>query len=91
MLLKFILKHEDNKDQENNKNKYNQSIYSQGKVAASLTSTHMNPITINEAALIDDNEYMYSKIKAKGYVTLKTNLGDLNFEIFCDQVNIIKY
>lgn len=25
--------------------------------------------------------------KGKGYVRLKTNLGDLNLELFCDQVN----
>jgi len=34
---------------------------------------------------MNEDEYMYKEIKAKGYVRLRTNLGDLNLELFCSQ------
>lgn len=58
--------------------------YSTGRAAASLTSTAMAPVTKNEAAGLDRNEVMYRSIKSKGYCQLRTNMGDLNLELFCN-------
>ncbi|KAJ2259689.1 cyclophilin peptidyl-prolyl cis-trans isomerase Cyp8, partial [Coemansia sp. RSA 451] len=53
--------------------------------AASLTSTAVAPVTKNESELIDDEEYMFARIKSKGYARLVTNLGDINIELYCDK------
>ncbi|KAJ1898145.1 cyclophilin peptidyl-prolyl cis-trans isomerase Cyp8 [Coemansia sp. IMI 209127] len=62
---------------------YNAASYSKGLAAAAFTSTSMAPVTRNESGLIDSEEYMFSRIKDKGYARLSTNLGDLNLELFC--------
>jgi len=65
----------------------NTAIYSTGRVAASFTSTSMDPVTVMEAAARDENEVRYARIKSekkKGYVRLVTNLGTLNLELNCD-------
>lgn len=59
--------------------------YSTGTVAASLTSTAMVPQTKLEAATIDTDTLIYSKVKNKGYVQLLTNHGPLNLELFCNE------
>jgi peptidyl-prolyl cis-trans isomerase-like protein 2 len=64
---------------------FNAAHYSQGHAAASLTSTAVGPVTINESALIDEEEFMYKHIKAKSYASLQTNLGNLNIELFSDK------
>ncbi|KAJ1995363.1 cyclophilin peptidyl-prolyl cis-trans isomerase Cyp8 [Coemansia spiralis] len=64
---------------------YNAAGYSKGIAAASFTSTAMVPITQNESELIDTEEYMFSRIKSKGYVRVSTNMGDINIELFCDK------
>ncbi|KAJ1984403.1 cyclophilin peptidyl-prolyl cis-trans isomerase Cyp8 [Dimargaris verticillata] len=58
--------------------------YSTGRMAASFTSTSVAPVTASEAATLDSEEVMFSRIKGKGYVRLQTSLGDLNLELFCD-------
>lgn len=60
------------------------ATFSTGEMAMSFTSTHMTPRTHNTAAAIDDDTVRYSRIKTKGYVTLRTSLGELNFELHCD-------
>ena len=60
--------------------------YSTGAMASSFTSTSMVPETRQQAATIDKDIVRYSKIKSKAYVRLQTNFGDLNLELYCDQV-----
>jgi hypothetical protein len=67
---------------------YYASEYSTGRTAASLTSTALTPDTRGERLLKDKDQEMYQSIKKKGYVQLKTNYGDLNLELFCDQASI---
>ncbi|KAJ2335059.1 cyclophilin peptidyl-prolyl cis-trans isomerase Cyp8 [Coemansia sp. RSA 2673] len=45
----------------------------------------MAPVTQNEAELVNDEEYMFARIKAKGYAQLVTNLGNINLELHCDK------
>lgn len=65
---------------------YNAAHFSTGRAAAAFTSSVMTPVTVNERALIDENLYMYQRIKAKGYARLVTNFGNLNLELYCDKV-----
>jgi peptidyl-prolyl cis-trans isomerase-like protein 2 len=63
------------------------ATYSTGRVAASFTSTSLDPVTVTEAAVRDENEIRYTRIrnsKKKGYVRLVTNLGMINLELDCD-------
>ncbi|KAI7953860.1 hypothetical protein MJO28_006407 [Puccinia striiformis f. sp. tritici] len=64
---------------------YNASVFSKGKTAASFTSTSLTPITKTEVEIIDEEDFMFSHIKEKGYVKISTNLGDLNVELYCDR------
>jgi peptidyl-prolyl cis-trans isomerase-like protein 2 len=67
----------------------NAASYSTGRVAASFTSTVMEICTKQEAAIIDEDEIRWSRLRKsgkKGYVCLVTNFGRLNIELFCDQV-----
>ncbi|KAJ9065494.1 cyclophilin peptidyl-prolyl cis-trans isomerase Cyp8 [Entomophthora muscae] len=61
------------------------AIHSLGKAAASLTSTSMTPVTVNQTAMISDEDYMFQFIKTNGFVRLTTNFGDINLELFCPQ------
>ncbi|CAG2160673.1 unnamed protein product [Oppiella nova] len=66
--------------------KLNAAHYSTGAVAASFTSTAMDPIWSKlEPAVLDEDLITYSKVKKKGYVRLITNLGNINLELYCDQ------
>jgi len=40
--------------------------YSTGCVAASFTSTAMVPVLVHEAAILEENEIRYERIKKKG-------------------------
>ncbi|KAJ2081477.1 cyclophilin peptidyl-prolyl cis-trans isomerase Cyp8 [Coemansia sp. RSA 988] len=64
---------------------YNAATYSKGIAAASFTSTSMAPVTRNDAEIINSEEYMFARIKDKGYVRLCTNMGDINLELYCDK------
>ncbi|KAJ2787809.1 cyclophilin peptidyl-prolyl cis-trans isomerase Cyp8 [Coemansia interrupta] len=67
------------------KKPYNAASYTKGLAAASLTSTAMEPVTSNERQLIEDEEYMFGRIKEKGYARIVTNLGEINLELHCDR------
>ncbi|CAO3614222.1 unnamed protein product [Cunninghamella blakesleeana] len=64
---------------------YNAAHFSTGAVAQSFTSTAVERVTINEKALINEDEFMFKKIKTKGYVRIVTNFGNLNIELYCDK------
>ena len=66
---------------------YNAANFSTGRSAASLTSTSADLSTKSERALIDEEEWMFERILPgeKGYVAMKTNLGVLNLELYCDK------
>ncbi|ELT92391.1 hypothetical protein CAPTEDRAFT_102535 [Capitella teleta] len=64
----------------------NAAHYSTGMVAAGFTSTVMPNATVQEAAIIDEDELRYKRIKQKGYVRMMTSCGQLNFELHCDMV-----
>jgi len=64
---------------------YNASVFSKGKTAASFTSTSLTPATKTEVEIIDEEDFMFSHIKEKGYIKISTNLGDLNVELYCDR------
>lgn len=66
--------------------RFNAAHYSTGAVAASFTSTIMEPATKHEAAILDEEIVRYGRVKKKGYVRLMTNLGPLNLELHCDMV-----
>lgn len=66
--------------------KFNSAHYSTGAVAASFTSTAMVPVYNSEAAILEDSEIRYERVKKKGYVRLNTSHGQLNLELFCDIV-----
>ena len=57
--------------------------YSTGIAAASFTSTSMDPTQSNESAKLSEIDYMLDRIRGKGYCTFKTNLGEINVELFC--------
>uniref|UniRef100_A0A914MX26 RING-type E3 ubiquitin transferase n=1 Tax=Meloidogyne incognita TaxID=6306 RepID=A0A914MX26_MELIC len=61
----------------------NAAHFSQGKVAAGLTSTTMEPVTNNKAAILDEDDVKYSRVTRNGYVRIVTNFGPLNLELFC--------
>ncbi|KAJ3003387.1 RING-type E3 ubiquitin-protein ligase ppil2 [Thoreauomyces humboldtii] len=64
---------------------YNAAHFSNGAGAASLTSTAVPVQTQNSAALWDEDEYMFDRVKEKGYAQIKTNLGTINLELYCDE------
>ncbi|CAN8005286.1 unnamed protein product, partial [Ixodes pacificus] len=66
--------------------KFNAAHYSTGAVAASFTSTVMEPTTQHEPAILADDVVRYSMVKKKGYIQLQTTHGNLNLELFCDMV-----
>ncbi|KAI8052041.1 cyclophilin-like domain-containing protein [Syncephalis plumigaleata] len=66
---------------------YFASNYSTGRAAASLTSTAMVPETTSDRIQLDRNQRMYDSIKTKGYAQIKTNLGEINVELHCDQIS----
>jgi peptidyl-prolyl cis-trans isomerase-like protein 2 len=65
---------------------WNASKLSTNKSAASLTSTTMDVHTQTDRMLYDEEELMFEAVKDKGYVQLKTNFGDINLELYCQQV-----
>ncbi|ORY31009.1 peptidyl-prolyl cis-trans isomerase-like 2 [Naematelia encephala] len=74
---------------------YNATNFTTGRAAASLTSTAFTPQTVNERAVIDEEEYMFEelkrptkekeRLKSKAYATIMTNLGGLNVELHGDR------
>ncbi|XP_076030911.1 RING-type E3 ubiquitin-protein ligase PPIL2 [Oratosquilla oratoria] len=76
-----------NEEKQKSADRFNAAHYSTGKVAASFTSTSVDVETQHEAAVLDDAVVRYQRVKKKGYVSLKTNLGSLNLELYCDTVS----
>lgn len=66
--------------------KFNSAHYSTGKVSASFTSTAITPFGRTEHDIVEEDLVRYERVKKKGYVRLNTNMGMLNLELFCDQV-----
>lgn len=68
------------------------AMYSSGAVSGSFTSTSMSVATNNERSLLSAEQILEQryadlrKRKAKGYVRLHTNLGNINLELHCDLV-----
>ncbi|PAV64717.1 hypothetical protein WR25_20552 [Diploscapter pachys] len=71
------------KEEEKTADEINAASYSQGKVAAGFTSTAMEPVTHNKAAVLSDEAVRYARVKKNGYVRIVTNHGALNLELFC--------
>ncbi|XP_043482019.1 RING-type E3 ubiquitin-protein ligase PPIL2 [Leptopilina heterotoma] len=67
--------------------KFNAAHYSTGAVAAGFTSTVMPTTTVLQAAIIEEDQVRYERVKKKGYVRLVTNFGSLNLELNCDLVS----
>lgn len=63
---------------------YNATRHTTGLAAASFTSTGVTPHTSSTLALMSDEEYLLKRgrVKHKGYVRLKTSLGDLTIELY---------
>ncbi|KAI1720285.1 cyclophilin type peptidyl-prolyl cis-trans isomerase/CLD domain-containing protein [Ditylenchus destructor] len=61
----------------------NAAHFSQGLVAAGLTSTVMEPVTLNKAAVLDEDIVKYQRVTKNGYVQIMTNFGPLNLELYC--------
>ena len=66
--------------------KFNAATWSTGMSAASLTSTAFERVNSMQAARLDDEVVLFSRVKKKGYVRVQTNLGPLNLELYCDTV-----
>lgn len=58
-------------------------LRSKGRVAASLTSTSMTPVTMNEYNRLDDEAVMFKSIKQNGRAIMRTNFGDLTIDLEC--------
>lgn len=53
--------------------------YSTGRVAASFTSTAMVPVLEHEAAILEENEIRYERLKKKGvYIKYLILVVDIN-------------
>lgn len=64
----------------------NAAAYTNGKAAASFTSTGLTPETSGERALLTEEEFMLKgkRVKTKGYARMETSMGDLTFELHTD-------
>uniref|UniRef100_A0A915Q8C6 RING-type E3 ubiquitin-protein ligase PPIL2 n=1 Tax=Setaria digitata TaxID=48799 RepID=A0A915Q8C6_9BILA len=63
----------------------NAAHYSQGLVAAGLTSTTMEPVTQQKAAVLDAETVKYKRVKKNGYARIVTNFGAINLELYCKE------
>ncbi|CAG0882626.1 unnamed protein product [Cyprideis torosa] len=64
----------------------NRATVSTGRMGAAFTSTALEPVYEQEAAMLDESVVLYARIKKKGYLRLLTSHGPLNLELYCDQV-----
>lgn len=65
--------------------KINSAVYSDGALSSSVTCTIAPIISGQKAALLDEEQILYPRIKKKGYVQMVTNFGPLNLELYCDR------
>ncbi|KAL3097371.1 hypothetical protein niasHS_003819 [Heterodera schachtii] len=82
-LEKQYVKEGTKKSDDQTADEVNAAHFSQGKVAAGLTSTTMEPVTLNKAAVLEEDVVKYSRVTKNGYVRIVTNHGPLNLELFC--------
>ena len=63
---------------------YNATRHTNGQAAASFTSTGVTPHTSASLALMSDEEFLLrrGRVKHKGYVRLRTSLGELMLELY---------
>jgi peptidyl-prolyl cis-trans isomerase-like protein 2 len=63
---------------------YNAAQYTSGQAAASFTSTGLTPSTSTQRVIMSDEEYLLKprRVKTKGYISINTNLGSLNIELY---------
>lgn len=76
---------ESRKDGQTKLDTINSANYSDGVLSSCVTSTIMPVASSQKAALLNDDEIIYPKIKKKGYAQLLTNFGPLNLELYCDR------
>ncbi|MEN2499414.1 MAG: RING-type E3 ubiquitin-protein ligase ppil2 [Marteilia pararefringens] len=67
------------------KNDKTLSNSSSGLVAFSLTSTAVDLHVTAEHAYVSDLEMLYNHVDQNAFVTIETNMGKLNCELFCKQ------
>jgi peptidyl-prolyl cis-trans isomerase-like protein 2 len=67
------------------------TVSSFGKVATSLTSTAMPLKTKPEIVRADEQGRMFATIKTPGKITIRTNFGDLHFELNCNKTPLACY
>ncbi|KAJ3342124.1 hypothetical protein HDU93_003340 [Gonapodya sp. JEL0774] len=65
---------------------YNAAHFSNNRMAASLTSTATTVSTSQERHVVDEEEYMFKRVKGPAYAAIRTSLGQLNVELFCEKV-----
>lgn len=65
--------------------KINSANQSDGSLSRSVTSTVMPIASVQNPALLNQEEILYPRIKKKGYVQLVTNFGPINLELYCDR------
>jgi peptidyl-prolyl cis-trans isomerase-like protein 2 len=63
---------------------YNAAQYTSGQAAASFTSTGLTPSTSTQRVIMSDEEYLLKprRVKTKGYISVNTNLGSVNIELY---------
>lgn len=69
---------------------FNTAHFSTNAAAASFTSTAATPITTNTSALLAKEEIVFEKLKksptpVRAYISIITNLGNLNVELFVSE------
>lgn len=65
--------------------KINSAIYSDGALSSSVTSTVAPVVNAQKAALLNEEQILYPRIRKKGYVQMVTNFGPINLELYCDR------
>lgn len=43
------------------------------------------PSTKTTAAIVTDEEYLFANVQDKAHIQIKTNFGDMNFELYCKE------
>lgn len=75
----------DKTEEQEELDKINSAIYSDGALSSSVTSTIAPVVDTQKAALLNEEQILYPKIKKKGYVQILTNFGPINLELYCDR------
>ncbi|KAI8853229.1 hypothetical protein BC829DRAFT_383140 [Chytridium lagenaria] len=62
---------------------YNEAHFSYNAAAAAFTSMGATVVTENSRARYTDEAFLFMNVKGKAYAKIKTNLGDVNVELYC--------